>query len=251
LEALDDWTRPWCWDFIIPFPTPEKLASAGLRHWEKFLHSQKLWRPETAAQRMETFKNARQFCGGPALTAAKTLLALSLARMLQSLQGQLDQYRQQIQTLFQQHPDSALFGSLPGAAQTLAPRLLGEIGGDPKRFEDTQNLPCVAGTAPVSFQSGPIHKVHVRFQCHKVLRHTIPLWAACCCRACPWAEVYYQQKRAEGKSHACALRCLGQRLLKILWRMVQTRRPYDADFHAKNQRAHGSWVLQLMTKKSA
>ena len=133
----------------------------------------------------------------------------------------------------------------------LAPRLLGEIGGDPQRFDDTENLQCVAGTAPVSYQSGQIHKVRVRYQCNKVLRHTVHLWAGCCLRACPWAEVYYRQKRAEGKSHACALRCLGQRLLKILWRMIQTRTPYDPDLHAKNQQAHGSWVLQLIRQKPA
>ena len=80
----------------------------------------------------------------------------------------------------------------------------------------------------------------------KVLRHTVHLWAQCCLRVCPWAEVYYRQKRAAGKSHACALRCLGQRLLKILWKMLQTRQPYDADLHARNQKQHGSWVLALM-----
>lgn len=250
LAAFDDWTRPSCWDFVLQFPTPQKLASAGPRRWEKFLHPQKLWRPETSAQRMETFKNARQFCGSAAVTSAKSLLAVSLAKLLNALQLQLDLYRQQIQALFKEHPDHDLFGSLPGAAQTLAPRLLGEIGGHPHRFPDTQTLQCVAGTAPVSFQSGQIHRVRVRYQCNKVLRHTLHLWSQCCLRVCPWAEVYYQQKRAEGKSHACALRCLGQRLLKILWKMLQTRKPYDADLHARHQKQHGSWVLALMKSQA-
>src|SRR5580692_10879268 len=246
LAAFEDWTKPFCWDFVIQFPTPGKLAAAGSRRWEKFLHSQKLWRGETAPKRLEIFKQAAQFCGSPAVVAAKSLLATSLAHLLKVLEAQLEHYRRQIEALFKQHPDSGLFGSLPGAAQTLAPRLLGEIGGDPGRFEDTENLQCVAGTAPVSYQSGQIHRVRIRFQCNKVLRHTVHLWAGCCLRACPWAEIYYKQKRQEGKSHACALRCLGQRLLKILWRMIQTRTPYDPDLHAKNQQAHGSWVLQLI-----
>jgi transposase len=173
-------------------------------------------------------------------------LALSLAKLLKALQLQLDEYREQIETLFKQHPDHDLFGSLPGAGQSLAPRLLGEIGGDPKRFLDTETLQCVAGTAPVSFQSGQIHRVHIRRACNKVLRHTIHLWSQCCIRVCPWAETYYKQKRKEGKSHACALRCLGQRLLKIIRKMLLTRKPYDADLHARNQKQHGSWVLTLM-----
>ncbi|HEX3586015.1 MAG TPA: IS110 family transposase [Candidatus Angelobacter sp.] len=251
LEAFDDWTRPSTWEFVLEFPDPATLLKRKRSRWVKFLHTQKLWRPETAEKRLEIFARAGDFCGSPAVTSAKSLLALSLVGLLRTLQSQLDFYRQEIEKLFAQHPDSGLFGSLPGAGQTLAPRLLGEIGGHPKRFEDTQNLQCVAGTAPVSYQSGQIHKVRLRHQCNKLLRHTVHLWAGCCLRACPWAEVYYRQKREQGKSHACALRCLGQRLLKILWRMVQTHRPYDADLHAKNQQAHGSWVLKLAPKTSA
>jgi transposase len=246
LQAFEDWTQPFCWDFIVQFPTPEKLAAAGRRRWEKFLHTHKLWRPETSATRLTIFQQADQFCGSPAVTSAKSWLALSLVRVLQALQRQLDGYRRQIEALFKQHPDHDLFGSLPGVAQTLGPRLLGEAGGDPRRFEDPAALQAIAGTAPVSFQSGQIHRVHVRYRCNKVLRHTVHLWAQCALRVCPWAETYYQQKRAEGKSHACALRCLGQRLLKILWKMLQTRKPYDADLHARNQKQHGSWVLTLM-----
>src|SRR6202051_53013 len=246
LQAFEDWTQPFSWEFVLQFPTPEKLIAAGRRRWEKFLHTHKLWRPGTAAKRMEAFQNAGQFCGSAAVTAAKSLLAQSLARLLKALQLQLDQYRQQIEAIFNQHPDHDLFGSLPGAARMLAPRLLGEIGGNALRFPDTQTLQCNAGTAPVSFQSGQIHRVRIRYQCNKILRHTVHLWAHSCTQACPWAEVYYRQKRAEGKSHACALRCLGQRLLKILWRMLQTRKPYDADLHARSQQQHGSWVLSLM-----
>jgi len=246
LQAFEDWTQPFCWDFIQQFPTPEKLVAAGRRRWEKFLHTQKLWRPETAATRLAIFQKAREFCGSAPVTAAKSLLALSLVRLLQTLQLQLDEYRRQIEALFKQHPDHDLFGSLPGVAKTLGPRLLGEVGGDPQRFADTAALQCHAGTAPVSFQSGQIHRVRVRHHCNKVLRHTVHLWAQCCVRVCPWAETYYRQKRTEGKSHACALRCLGQRLLKILSKMLQTRKPYDPDLHTRNQKRHGSWVLTLI-----
>jgi hypothetical protein len=41
---------------------------------------------------------------------------------------------------------------------------------------------------------------------------------------------------------------LGQRWLKILWKMWQTRTLYDADLHARNQLKHGSWVLQMVNQ---
>ena len=42
--------------------------------------------------------------------------------------------------------------------------LLGEIGADRQRFADPQGLQCLAGAAPVSYQSGQIAKVHLRYQ---------------------------------------------------------------------------------------
>jgi hypothetical protein len=33
--------------------------------------------------------------------------------------------------------------------------------------------------------------------------------------------------------------------------MWQTRTPYDAGFHARNQLKHGSWVLQLVNQPAA
>jgi hypothetical protein len=249
LEAFDDWTIPGPWDFVIRFPTPAALVKAGKRAWEKFLHSHRLYRPSTYAKRLEIFARARQFCGTEPVTRAKSLLAVSLAKELGTLQGQLNDYRQRIEDLFQKHPDHELFGSLPGAGDMLAPRLLSECGQDRRRFEDHEALQCYAGTAPVSFQSGQIHVVKFRWACNRDLRAAVHLWADGSRKSCTWAQVYYEHKRQEGKSHACAIRCLGQRWLKILWKLWQTRQLYDEQVHTRNQVRHGSWVLALAPAK--
>ena len=245
LEAFEDWTLPSAWAFLEAFATPQALQTAGKRKWEKFLHSHKLARPETYQRRMEIFLRAGEFVSGQALTRAKSRLAVARARMLRTLQSQIDAYRAEIEKLFAQHPDHDLFGSLPGAGPKLAPRLLGEIGSDRSRFDDPAGLQCLAGTAPVSYQSGQIHKVYLRRHCNKPFRYTMHLWANQSRQSCPWAAVYYDALRKRGRSHACALRCLGQRWLKILWKMWQTGTRYDPDFHTKNQIKHGSWVLKI------
>jgi transposase len=227
------------------FPTPQALVSAGKRKWEKFLHTEHLARPQTYQKRMEIFAHAAEFVSGQALTRAKSRLALARVRMLRVLQSQIDSYRAQIEKLFAEHPDHDLFGSLPGAGPKIAPRLLGEIGSDRSRFEDPCALQCLAGTAPVSYQSGQIHKVYLRRHCNKLLRQAVHLWANLSRQSCPWAAVYYEQLRTRGKNHACALRSLGQRWLKILWKMWQTGTRYDAELHARNQLKHGSWVLKI------
>ena len=245
LEAFDDWTTPGPWAFIERFPTPQALKKAGKRHWEKFLHTHRLYRRKTYQKRLDYFAHATEFSGSQAVTNAKSILAVSLAKQLRVLQQQLKVYRDRIEKLFQEHPDHGLFGSLPGVGDKLGPRLLSECGDDRDRFDDHQALQCYAGTAPISFQSGQIHKVKFRRACNKNLRTAIHLWANLSRQKCIWAQAYYLQKREEGKSHSCALRCLGQRWLKILWKMWQTKKSYDEQMHTRNQIKHGSWVLSL------
>jgi transposase len=246
LQAFDNWTCPSTWDFVIAFSTPKLLVSAGKRRWEKFLHTHRLWRPETAPKRLALFAQADQFKGSDPIVQAKSRLAVSLCKLLRTLQQQLDEYRKSIEALFHSHPDHDLFGSLPGAKKVLAPRLLGAIGPDPLRYGNHNVLQCFAGTAPLRFQSGQINKIKIRWACDKFLRHTVHLWADCFRKASNWGQTYYDKKRKQGMSHACALRCLGQRLLKIVFKMLVDRKPYDAELHARNQRRHGSWVLQLI-----
>jgi hypothetical protein len=148
----------------------------------------------------------------------------------------LDDYRQQIETLFAQHPDPDLFSRpvfWPNGGRIV-------IGSTPLRRGHATAGPRRSVINPV-----PVRKVRRRAQCNPVLRHTLYLWANLSRCSCPWDETYYQTLRARGKSHSCALRCLGQRWLKILWKRWQTRTRYDAELHQQNQLQHGSWVLKL------
>src|SRR5262249_732256 len=96
LEAFDDWTRPSTWEFVLSFPTPQVLATAGKHRWEKFLHTHRLWRPETAQKRLEIFARADQFKASPAIEKAKSQLAVTLCKVLVTLGKQLELYRKQI-----------------------------------------------------------------------------------------------------------------------------------------------------------
>jgi hypothetical protein len=249
LSAFDDWTADYTWKFIQAFPTPQALAKAGPGRWNRFLHQHRLYRPPSLEMRLAVFAKATEWAASPSLTRAKSRLALTLVSTLLSLEKHLEQYRQAIAPLFAEHPDHDLFGSLPGAGEKLAPRLLSEVGQDRSLFEDVQGLQCVAGTAPISFQTGQIRRAQIRWHCNKHLRFAVHLWTDCSRKYCPWAQAFYQAHRARGANHASALRRLGQRWLKILWTMWQERKPYDGERHARNQHRHGSWLLQLQQVK--
>lgn len=245
LEAFEDWVSDGPWAFIQAFPTPQELVAAGKRRWEKFLHTHRLYRRDSYAKRLEIFARADQFCGSPAVTRAKSRLAVTLAGQLRLLEVQLNQYRKSIKELFAQHPDHDIFGSLPGAGPKIAPRLLGELGNDPARFETHESLQCYGGSAPVTRQSGKNRWVSFRRACNKMLRQTLYYWADKSREECAWAQSYYQRKREQGQRHSAALRCLAQRWIKILWKMWQTHTQYDEALHTRNQVKHGSWTIQM------
>lgn len=249
LAAFPDWTCPGTWAFLEAFPTPGVLVQAGRKKWEKFLRAHQLWRTDTGEQRLECFAHALDMQGSAAAVAAKSFLALALARVLQTLEAQLCAYRQRIEERFRAHPDHDLFGSLPGVGPKLGPRLAAELGSQRDRFESAEGLQAYAGTAPVTFQSGQCEKHVVRRACAPFLRCAVHQWADHSRKQCAWAKAYYGQHRRDGDSHACALRCLGQRWLKILWRMWQDGTRYDEARHTRAQLKHGSWVLALQPAK--
>ena len=246
LEAFEDWCAPSAWAFVEIFPTPQALVKAGRRKWQNFLHAHKLYHPAMNEKRLAIFARADQFCGSAPVTAAKSALAVALAKLLHTLDCQLARYRTLITECFRQHPDRAVFASLPGAGEKLAPRLLAELVALQPLAAEPQALQCLAGMAPVSYQSGQVAVVYLRRQCNRFLRHTLHLWVDLSRHYCDWARIYYEAHRKKGQSHACAVRCLGMRWLKILAAMMRDHTPYDAALHGRHQLQHGSWVLQLL-----
>ena len=244
LAAFADWTAPHAWALVLQFPPPGQLQAAGKRRWEKFLYTQHLWRPQTVQDRLKLFAAAQALPASAAVTTAKSLLAVSLVKVLFTLQAQRDEYRRRIPEAFRQHPDHDVFGSLPGVKATLGPRLLSEIGRVREEYPDADALMCQAGVSPVSCPSGQVEKCRLRRACNKVMRATVHLWANASRATCAWAEAYYQHKRTEGHSHASALRCLGKRWLKILWRLWQNGQAYDeAKYLAQLERRHSrTWT---------
>jgi transposase len=245
LEAFEDWCAPSAWAFVERFPTPQAWCRRANANGK------------TSCTRTSCFiqngtKADGDFCqgrsvlrsGGHAI-AAKSALAVAVAKMLQTLEAQLARYRALITECFKQHPDHTLFASLPGAGPKLAPRLLGELIALKPLADTPQALQCLAGMAPVSYQSGKVSVVYLRYQCNRFLRATIHLWVDLSRHYCDWARIYYEAHRKKGQSHACALRCLGMRWLKIIAAMIRNQTPYDAAVHTRNQLQHGSWVMQL------
>jgi transposase len=240
LAWFDDWAKPTAWDFVLAFPTPEALARASRKKLYGFLRTHSIGLHPIWQKRVDGRRAAPAWPSDPATVEAKSLLALALAKELRTLQASLDLYRQRIEKLYGDHPDSSLFSSLPGAGPKLAPRLLTHFGSDRQRYDSAESVQCLSGTAPVTHQSGRFKHVRMRWECQRDFRNTLHLFAFLTLERSTWARAFYDRARRAGQSHGLALRNLARKWLKILYRMWQERRPYD----------EGRYLASLIRRRS-
>jgi len=141
-----------------------------------------------------------------------------------------------LNALFAQHPDQAIFASLPGVGAFLAPALLAKLGDDRERFPTAACLQALAGTCPVTVASGKRRVVKFRQACDKEFRDTAQQWARCSLRKSVWAVAFWQQIRPRCASEHDAYRRLANRWLAVLWKLWQSREPYDEGYHLQQRR---------------
>ena len=171
-------------------------------------------------------------------TRTKSRLMLALVSQLLPLVEQIAAYDKEITRLFLTHPDSGLFGRLPGAGKRLAPRLLAEWGDDRARYTGSSSVQALAGTAPVAFASGNYAKAHKRYACLKPLRNALHQFAWLSTQREGWALRYYQRKRAEGKSHSMAVRALANGWVRIIYAVWVQHAHYETAIFEAAQLAH-------------
>ena len=246
LQWFSDWTAATAWDFILTFSTPEKLRSASRKKLIGFLKTHKIGLGPRWQERLDAHPGTQSWPNDEPTVSAKSMLAVTLAKQLRTLQAALREYRRRIEELFSLHVDAAIFNSLPGAGDKMAPRLLSCIGADRQRYESAASLQELSGCAPVTKASGKRRTVRIRRACQKHFRDTLFLFANLSRRKCAWAQAYYKRARDAGDTHATALRKLGGKWLKIIFRMWQDRRPYDDQTYCESLVRHNSPLAKCL-----
>jgi len=173
-------------------------------------------------------------------------VALDAIAKLRAIQHSIDQCRKHIDELFAKHPDADIFTSLPGAGTKLAPRLLSDVGSQRDRYESALAVQQISGVAPVTRASGKSRHVRIRWACRKEFRHDLYWLAFCSLKESTWARGFYDQARARGDSHALALRKLGYKLVRIIFRLWQDRRVYDEQHYLLSLQQHGSPLVAAL-----
>ena len=225
--------------FLTRFPNQDKvdwLSPTRLHSWlrsVRYNHQsnlERLWRHLQDAPRGTSGTEG----------AARAQITLALVAALTAIRGQIKTLDQQIAQQLADHPDAAIFTSLPRSGTVRAARLLAEIGDARGRFPTPEALTCLAGAAPSTRQSGKVKVVAFRWAVDKQLRGAVIDFAGDSHHANPWAADLYQRARARGHDHPHAVRILARAWLHVIWKCWQDQVPYDPGKHHALQRVLNS-----------
>ncbi len=117
---------------------------------------------------------------------------------------------------------------LPGIGPIGAARILADVG-DVSRFADRNRFASWTGTAPLDASSGEQIRHRLSRAGNRKINHMLHMAALSQIRLDTDGRAYYRRKRAAGKTHLEALRCLKRRISDAVYRQLLD----DA--------AHGCW----------
>ena len=229
-----DHQQPLLVSLLRRWPDPRKLRRADRRLIRRVLSDHSIRNEQQQNEIIEHIRSAPLLTRDDALITPSAMAAKSLANQLQQVQKAICEFDSKIAEAMKDHPDAHLFTELRGAGKALAPRLLSAFGSDRDRWEDADDLGSFSGIAPVTYKSGKSRTVRRRFACPKYLRQTFHEFADSARMFCPWSRARYRMLRDSGMKHNAALRKIARSWIRIMFRVWQTRIPYDSDRYIAN-----------------
>src|SRR5687768_624021 len=211
---------------LTGYASPDRIRRIGqtrLAAWLRTRHVRGF--ADVAARAIAAAKAQSVVLAGQDLTAS---IIAELAGNVLRLDERLKSLYDQIEELFQQHPQAAIIQSMPGFGPFLGASLL--VGaGDLRAFPNAGHLAAAAGLVPVPNDSG-----RRTGNLHRPLRYSRPLRHVCylsaqtsMMRAGPNRD-YYLKKRAHGRTHSRAVIALARRRIDVLWALLRENRTWTA-----------------------
>jgi transposase len=251
LEWVGDMHSVMACDFLSKWPTLEKLQKSKPETIRKFYLDHGSRRSQVTEERLNQIASALPQTTDYAVIETSALMVKSIVPQLHRVIEAIAHFDERIKKLFQNHPDSEIFNSFPGAGAALAPRLLAVMGSDRSRFQSSNELAQYSGIAPVTERSGKSTWVHRRFACSLFVKQSFHEFAAQSIMFCVWARAYYDHKRAEGKEYHAAIRALAYRWIRIIYRCWKDHLPYNEQMYTQSlQRRRPAWFVSWSAPKS-
>jgi transposase len=242
----EDLWRPLATSFLLKWPTLQAVQKAKPATLKEFYYLHGSRSQKLIEQRLQCIACAIALTDEAAVLQSHTLRVRLICRQLQEVQRTVAEFEKRLSEVFAQHPQRAIFQSLPGAGPVLAPRLAASLGSERDRYASAKNLQCFSGIAPVTKQSGHSRYIHRRYRCPVFMKQSFHEYAGESIRFSRWAAAHYRHQRAKGAKHHAAVRSLAYKWQRIIWKCWHSHTRYDEAIYEAALKKSGSPLASLL-----
>ena len=232
--------------FLTRFPSQDKaewLSSVRLGNWLRSVGYNHL----ANLDRMWTQLDDAPCGTTGAQAAARAEITLAFVATLTALRTQIKALEGQIADQLADHPDAAIFTSLPKSGTVRAARLLAEIGDARGRFPTPEALTCLAGAAPSTRQSGKVKVVAFRWAVDKQFRGAVIDFAGDSTTPTPGPPTSTAVHEHEATTTPTPSGSSPEHGSASFWRCWQDHEPYNPDRYRALQRLQQQTALTQAT----
>ena len=231
-----DVESPIALEFLTRYPTARHAQHLGAKRIAAFCAKHGYSGRRTGQQLLDRLRAAPAGTLDETLCEAVRDAVTALVTVLKALGAALKDLSRSVVTTLGEHPDGEIFTSLPRSGQINAAQMLAEWGDARQAYDGPDSIAALAGTTPVTNQSGKHRAVHFRWACNKRLRLAITTFADNSRHDSPWAAKVYNDARARGHDHPHAVRILARAWIRVIWRCWIDQRPYEPHRHGNAAR---------------
>ena len=217
--------------FLTRYPTYPSAQHLGEKRLRAFCVKHGYSGRRTAAELLTRLRAAPAGSTDEALTDAVRDAVLAQVAVLTALTAAEKNLGRSVVAHLGEHPDAAIFTSLPRSGQINAAQVLAEWGDSRAAYDSPDAVAALAGVTPVTKASGKYRAVHFRWACNKHLRKAITCFADNSRHASPWAADVYARAIARGHDHPHAVRVLARAWIRVIYRCWIDGVPYDPNKH--------------------
>lgn len=230
-EIFADVESPIALAFLTRYPTAAHAQRLGEKRMRAFCVEHGYSGRRTAAELLARLRAAPAGTTDPRLTDAIRDAVLALVAVLTTLGTVRKDLDRSVVAHLGEHPDEKIFTSLPRSGQINAAQVLAEWGDSRQAYDGPDAVAALAGTCPVTTQSGKHRAVHFRWACNKRFRKALTCFADNSRHASPWAAKVYTDALARGHDHPHAVRVLARAWIRVIYRCWIDGVPYDPTRH--------------------
>ena len=211
---------------LSEFPGAKHISSTHMTHLKAVLKnaSQGRYGQEMA----ETIRNAARSSVGSVMPA-KSLELQHTIRLIRELDAEIEDIETAIQAIVDEMQSPIT--TIPGMGVRMGAVILAEIG-DFSRFDSPDKILAYAGMSPSTYQSGQLSLSgaysHMEKRGSRYLRYALYNATKHVCHWDPTFAAYLAKKRAEGKHYNVALSHAAKKLVRLIFAMEKSQRPYCA-----------------------